>query len=216
MNPYERTTDEMKRQAEGPKRFGKAALSVGSALGAASFIPLLSRAAPFLSQYIPENLAIKGLSKISPKFGKFVQEAIDGGYDFQQVKDFIGEQINKSKQPEKKGNIIQQYSPELHQLIDQEIKKGGNYLKAGSKAIKDPKFAKIIKKIEKDHGLGWWEIMESIYGEPQQEQQQPQQSSPPMPQPAQQGQAAPQGQSGQGNQALMAAIQKVQQLRGGA
>jgi hypothetical protein len=211
MNPYEETSVEMKRQSEGPKRFGKAALNVGGALGAASFIPILSRAAPFLSQYIPENLAIKGLSKISPKFGKFVKEAINGGYDFQQVKDFIGDQINESGKAKQNGNIIQQYSPELHQFMDQEIKKGRSPIEAAALAQNNSKFAKIVDKLSKDHKTPWSQIVEGIYGSGQQAGQ-AQQGATQTPQQGQQGK--PQ-QGGQGQQALMAILQKIQQARGG-
>src|ERR1700679_1957932 len=99
MNPYENTAREIKRQSEGPQRFAKKALTVGAtAAGALSFAPLLARAAPFLSQYIPEDLALKGLSKVSPKLGKFVGDAMNSGYDFKEVKDFLGKQIEESQQ----------------------------------------------------------------------------------------------------------------------
>ena len=138
MNPYERTAEEMKRQSEGPKKFAKKALAVGGAIGASSFASVLARAAPFLSQYIPENLAIKGLSKINPKLGRFVQDSLENGYDFKEIKNFIGDQIAQSQAgtPKEERNIIQQYSPELHQFIDQEIKKGRKPIEAGAISAK--------------------------------------------------------------------------------
>lgn len=173
MNPYEKTAEEMKRQSEGPKRFAKTAIGIGGALGVSSFLPILSRAAPFLSQYVPEDLAIKGLSKINPKFGNFIQEALKGGYDFQEIKDFIGNQVNESQKqsPKENRNIIQQYSPELHQFIDQEIKKGLKPIQVGALAQNDKRFSQVIKKITKDHKLPWSSILESVYGGQDQVQQ---------------------------------------------
>jgi len=164
MNPYERTADEMKRQSEGPKRFAKTAVGVGASVaGPSSFASILSRAAPFLSQYIPEDLAIKGLSKISPKFGKFVNDAINGGYDFNQVKDFIGQQVEQSQESAKQNkNPIQQYSPDLHNFMLEQIKSGRPSLEAG--ALARTKFEKEIKKLEKDHKTSWSSLIESVYG----------------------------------------------------
>jgi len=165
MNPYQKTVEEMKRQNEGPKRFAKTVASVGTAAGAASFAPVLARAAPFLSQYIPEDLAVKGLSKISPKFGNFIKSAIDSGYDINQVKDFIGQQVTESQTAAKDDrSVIEQYSPELHQFIDQEVKKGRSPIEAAAIAQNDKKFKDIINKLTKDHKAPWSSIVESIFG----------------------------------------------------
>lgn len=220
MNPYERTAAEMKRQSEGPKRFAKTAAAVGTALGATSFAPILARAAPFLSQYIPEDLAVKGLSKISPKLGSFVKSAIDGGYDFQQVKDFIGNQINQSQnketpqQPAKEDrNIVQQYSPELHSFLSEKIKGGENPVVAAAYALfaKGNPYEPIIRKIEKDHKISWADLVKSVYGGGQ---GQPPAQAEQIKSESQQQQQQPQGQ-GQGAQALQSILQKINQRLGG-
>jgi len=163
MNPYEKTAEEMKRQSERPKKVAKHAIGIGSTIAAASsFAPILARAAPFLSQYIPENLAIKGLSKINPKFGKFVKNAMDEGFDFKEVKDFIGGKIKESQEEEK--NIIQKYSPELFQFIDQQVKQGVSPLEAGHKAQNEKKFSDVIKKMTGDNRTNFLNILEMIYG----------------------------------------------------
>lgn len=166
MNPYEETAAEMKRQSEGPKRFAKQALGVGAgALGVSSFAPILARAAPFLSEYIPEDLAIKGLLKISPKLGNFVKDAMKSGYDFKETKDFIGEQVKESQQAKDNRNIIEQHSPELHQFILERIKNGQSPIQAAALAtIKGSKFLPIIEKLKKEHKLGWGDIVQNIYG----------------------------------------------------
>ena len=177
MNPYEKTANEMKRQSEErPKQLAKNALAIGSTLATAgSFAPILARAAPFLSEYIPEVLAIKGLSKINPKMGNFVKKAMDDGFDFNEVKNFIGEQISDSQKPQGKGNIIEQYSPELHQYIKDEKQKG----KSGLSAITFPKFKTIIEKLTNDHKASFADILKSVYGDDGlAEQQQPAQNQP--------------------------------------
>ena len=199
MNPYEKTAEEMKRQSEGPKRFAKAAIPAAAAAGASAFAPILARAAPFLSQYIPEDLAMKGLAKISPKLGEFVNDAMNSGYDFKEVKDFIGEQISESQAAKQDKNIVERESPELHTFIDQEIRNGRKPIEVAAIAQNDKRFASIIKKLMKDHKTPWSSIIESVYGtgEMAPQQQQPDQ-------PVQPGQG---GQPGAGQQAIMQAIQ---------
>lgn len=173
MNSFEEAAEEMRRQSEGPKRFTQGAINVAKTglglgagvAGAATFAPLLKKVAPFLSDYIPENLAIKGLSKLSPKLGKFVNKAFNNGFDFKEVKDFLGEQVKESESAKDERNIIEQVSPELHQFILERIKKGHSPIQAGALAtIKGSKFIPIIEKLKKDHKTGWGDIVEMIYG----------------------------------------------------
>jgi|SRR3974390_1384068 len=237
MNPYEKTAAEMKRQSEGPKRFAQGAAKLGAAagaaVGAASFAPILARAAPFLSQYIPEDLAIKGLTKISPQFGKFIKSAIDGGYDFQQVKDFIGQQVIQSQKPAQDNrNVIEQYSPELNTFLSEKIKGGEDPIRAAALALfeKGNPFEPVIRKIEKEHKTNWSTLVQSIFGgqaqpQTQQTQQQPQQAQPqaqggqqadPLFQALQQGDAATVAQlTGVTQPQAMNLIQKFIQNQGG-
>jgi hypothetical protein len=206
MNPYEKTASEMKRQSEGPKQFAKTAIAAGSVVGAAAFAPILSKIAPFLSEFIPEDLAIKGLSKINPRVGKFVSDALNGGYDFREIKDFLGEQIDqaKSQEPARQGrNIIEQESPELFTFLDQAIRAGRNPIEAAAIAQNDKRFKPVIEKLMKTHKTPWSSIIEGIFGSG--ETAQPGQAPVPQPNP----------QSGQGSQALMAILSKINQRLGG-
>lgn len=186
MNPSEKAAEEMRRQSQGPERFAKSAIGIGAAAGAAPFASLLARAAPLLSQYIPENLAIKGLSKISPKFGQFIENVMGKGYDFNEVRDFLGEQVKESQaqsQPAKTDkNIIEQYSPELHDFINQQIQSGRSPLEAGWFAEQDKKFKSAIEKLKKDHKSPWSAILETVYGRGE---GQSKKSNTPSPQPQQ-------------------------------
>lgn len=206
MQPYQEASQEIRRQGELPL---KAAKTVGAVAGAAASTylggGLINRVLPFLSKYIPEDLAIKGLNKIDPRYGKFIQKAMQAGKSFDEVKEFIGEKIEGSSQePAKENrNIIQQYSPELHQFIDQQIKQGRRPIEAGAIAQNDKRFKDVISKLSKDHKTPWSSILESVYGDSQQTQPQEQ---------MQQTQQQPS--SGQGKQQLIQAMQALsQQLR---
>ena len=50
---------------------------------------LITRAVPFLNKLIPFGMASKGLSKIDPRFGKFIQTSLASGYTADEVMDFI-------------------------------------------------------------------------------------------------------------------------------
>jgi hypothetical protein len=214
--PYQEASEEIKRQQEAPgKILKKAAILAPSVVGAGS---IATRALPFLSQYIPENIMQKGLSKIDPRFGKFITGAQNAGHAIDDIKDFLKEKIepseegNKEKPPEQR-NIIQKYSDNLYEYMRDMIEVAGNTPQQAAikaKKFQPPKFQKIMSQIEKDYKSDWVSIVESIFGKGdmgQQAQQQPQ--AQPM-QPQTQSQAQPQG--GNADQQLLAAMQKILQM----
>jgi len=197
MIPYREASQEVQKQTERPLKFAAAAASLAlPGVGAG----IASRVIPFLSQYIPEELAIKGLSKVDPRFGQFISKSLSEGKSFQEVKDFIKEKIQGSEEsqenPKESRGIIEQYSPELKQFIMQEIQKGRSPIQAGAVAQAQGKFNDIISKMSKDHKIPFSSILETDFGVEGQE-------------PANQQQKG-----GQGQQALMAILQKIQQSRG--
>lgn len=217
MQPYQQASRELQKRNQQDTR-----VVGGLAAGAAAIIPaaaklagsaaIASRVMPLLNNYIPQSLAIKGLSKINPTLGKFVETAIDQGHSFEEAKDFIKNKISPEEEPEKKAeeerNIIQQYSPELHQFIDQEIKSGRDPLQAGALAQHDKRFSSAISKLTKDHKAPWSSILEFVYGQQiaqNQQQQAPEQVDQ---------QNAPKAQPGSGQQALMAILDKINQRLG--
>ncbi len=134
--------------------------TAASIAGTAGLGGLASKVMPFLNQYVPMGLAMQGINKVAPKLGEFLKRGQSMGLDIKEGMEFIKGKL----EPKDERNVIQKYSPELHQFIDQKIKGGKNYLQAGAEAIKDPKFSKVIKKIEQENKTGWWKIMDSIYG----------------------------------------------------
>ena len=225
MQPYQEVTKETLRKKKAPYETAKNAVIAGvSFAGGVGLSRIASRITPFLSPYIAPELAKKGISKIDKGLGKFIDKSEQAGYDFDEIKDFIGQKISgeEPKQPEQKKNVIEQYSPELHQFLSEEIKKGRHPLEAGVLAQHDQKFSGAINKILKDHKTDWQTILQTVYGdqgEPTnykaQQQQAAQQQQQAAQQPQQQMQGQQQGQPSQGIQALMQSIQELKKLRGG-
>ena len=217
MNPYDETIEEIKRQSGRPKKLINSAIETGSTLaGVGSFANVLSKAAPLLSQYVPEKFAIAGLSKLSPKFGKFINEALNNGFDFQEVKDFIGGQITESQKEKKgtwqNGDPISEESPELYEYLKSEFDKGTKFIDAIKKSKTEPKHKGIIEKITKKYDRSWPSIVRTVFGgalkndktvDQEEEMATPTQAQP-----------QAQQQTGQGKQALMEIMQKINQRLG--
>lgn len=205
MQPYQEATEEIRRQGELPLKAAKTLGSIGASAATAYLGGgVINRVLPFLSKYIPEDLAIKGLNKIDPRYGKFINKALSAGKSFEEVKEFIGEKIqgkqeSTEKTPEQR-SIIEQYSPELFQFLKGEIDKGRAPLEAGALAQSQGSFKNIIKKMSEDHKAPFSSILESVFGGAQQPKQQMQQP---------QDQNLSQQRQGNGDQALLAALDKM-------
>ncbi len=216
-------SDEVANQAEVERdqRFrgnvAKGITSAGSLATAAVGGGLAARVLPFLNQYIPPGLAMKGINKVSPKLGAFLQKGHEMGLDVEEGLGFIKDKLTADKkEPAKQDkNIIEQYSPELHQFIMEQVKNGRSPIEAGALATMEkkggPNFKSIIAKLTKDHNAPWSSILETVYGQQggQKSQGQQQQQSP-----SQQAQPNQGTQSGSGQQALMAILAKINQKLG--
>lgn len=212
MQPYQEASEEIRRQGEMPLQIVKNAGAIaGSAyLGGGA----INKVLPFLSKYIPQDLAIKGLSKIDPRYGKFINKALQAGQSFDEVKEFIGSKIeegSESKKPNDPFSFLSKYSPQLSENIKTHIQSGRSPKEAAALAYTTGKFNKEIQNIQKDTKENFEDYLERLFmnskGSAQdagimQDQGQPQQGQP------------QQQQGGQGQQALMAILQKLQQARG--
>lgn len=146
------------------KKGVSAAASIAATVGGG---PIAARVMPFLNQYIPADLAVKGISKVSPKLGSFLQKGQDMGLDIQEGLNFVKDKMGGQQEPAKQDkNIIQQYSPNLNRYLMDIIKNGDTPVAAAAKARKflDKKQQDIIKKMESDHRVPWEQIVESIFG----------------------------------------------------
>ncbi len=202
MQPYQQASEEIQRQQSAPGRIAKGIAT--SALGFAGGNAAFNRIAPFLSKYIPEPLAIKGLSKLDPKMAGFISSSIGQGFSFSNIRDFLGNKGEQEAARENK-NIIQKYSPGLHQYISDLIKQGSSPIDAANKAKKflGKKEQDTITKIEKDYKSDWLSIVESIFGKGDIAQQGMQEQP-------QQGQSTQQPQQGGGSDdQIISALQNI-------
>jgi hypothetical protein len=169
MRPSERASEEQIKRNE---KFNENVKSGAKTVASAALAATGARILPFLSEHIPIDLAIKGISKISPKIGDFIKKGMSQGMDVKEGFQFLKDQIQpkeeepekKQEQPKENRNIIQQYSPELHEFLKNEIAGGRPLLEAGALAQINEKFKGLIKKLEKDHKTNFSSILQTIYG----------------------------------------------------
>src|SRR3954469_25048992 len=72
----------------------------GSLLATGAGTALASKIMPFLNKYIPVDLAIKGISKVSPKIGGFLKKGQSMGLNVEEGLNFIKEKISDEKTKE--------------------------------------------------------------------------------------------------------------------
>lgn len=76
----------------------KSALSIATAV---SGYGIAHKILPFLSNYIPSELAVKGISKISPKIGNFLKRGMESGLNVKDGLDFLREGLNGKEEKQK-------------------------------------------------------------------------------------------------------------------
>lgn len=152
---------EQEQEARPANWLKNAGITGASLFGGAS---ILSRALPLLSQFVPENLALKGFSKLDPRLGRFAKQATEAGYTFNEIKDFLKSKSEEESRGSENKNIIQMYSPQLHEFLTAEIEKGRAPLEAGALAQLQKPFQADIKKITQEHKAPFSAILETVYG----------------------------------------------------
>lgn len=160
MRPSEQAALSKIQQEERFDRGTKTAINLGVGL---TGLGLSSKIMPLLSKYIPADLAMKGINKISPKIGRFLQKGASLGLNVEEGLDFLKNQFDQSKNTKENRSIIEQYSPELSQFMSQEIKNGRTPIQAAAIAQNERKFSDVIKKMSKDHKTNWSSIVESVF-----------------------------------------------------
>lgn len=189
MNPYQGAAESLRNSGQTGlnliKNAGLAAVGGGIAkVGSHAASKLIPAVSALLNNYVPDKLSQAGLERLDPRFGKFIKGAENAGYDYEEIRQFLGDKFSKAESAKENRNIIQQVSPELHQFLDQEIKKGRKPVEAGALAQNDKRFTKVINELSKKHKTPWSNIIEGIYGkgnmamqqqQGQEAQQQPQQ-----------------------------------------
>ena len=219
MQPYQKAEETLRTSGEYPinlaKNIGLSVVGGGAAkIGAMGTAFLIPKIASLINPLVPDKFSKKGLENLVSGFKTFINGAEKEGFDYNEIRDFIGDKIEKTKKvAQGNRNIIEQYSPELHQFLSEQIKNGRKPIAAGAIAEKDKRFADIIKKIKKDHKLPWGHIIDTVYGlgtVPQ-----PVSSQEPIQAPPMQTQQSNGEQGGPGQNALMGILQQINQRRGG-
>lgn len=169
--PHQEASQEFQRQSTVPSRSLKTAANIG--LGVATGSTILNRALPFFSKFIPQNIALKGLSRVNPTMGKFISASEEQGFDPQEIYDFmenkLKEGIGQQEETEAKDerNLIQKYSPEIFQTLEYLIKQGLSPAQAALdiRQHEDSKVKNLISQMEKDYKQDWPSIVESVFGQ---------------------------------------------------
>lgn len=175
LRPDEQAAYSEIERAQGRDRNIKSGLKTAATLGAAAIAgpvasfgsKMTSKILPFLNEYIPAELAMKGINKVSPKLGQFLQKGLSQGLNLKDGLDFIKENLNQPEQPKEQRNVIQQYAPKLHEFILSEIAKGNSPAQAAGMAklvSNKSKFGHAIKQLEKNHKIDLHTLVDQIYG----------------------------------------------------
>lgn len=201
--------DEIAAQAEIERSQGRDKL-VRKGVTAGAGLALAGGAArilPFLSEHIPLDLAIKGISKINPKIGNLLNEGTKMGLNVSEGLDYLKSQFSQAEEPAKKRNPLQDFEtnyPELAQGLMNTIQNGQTPQAAAAILKQSTSLGKQVKKLEKEVGKNFIDYVLELFG-PQGEGMQPQQQ----PQPISQGQQNAPQQGGSIDQDIMAALDKI-------
>lgn len=147
-------TEKYKRGLQTASNIASTAVGVGAA----------SKVLPFLSDLIPADLAMKGINKISPKIGQFLQKGKAMGLDLKQGFQFIKDNIGAT---ESKKNPLKEFEtnhPEIFRAINGYINKGQPPQSAAAILKNSAPFAKSIKKLEKDVGKNFVDYILELFG----------------------------------------------------
>ncbi len=147
---------------------GTAALG-GAGLGLTGLSQAGSKILPFLSENIPFDMAMKGLKKFSPGIADMIQKGMKRGLDPKQGLNFVKDNLMKEKAAQEDRNVVEQESPDLHNYLLSEIKKGRTPIQAAAVATLDKNFKRIIDKLTKAHKTPWGKLIETLYGGAQSE-----------------------------------------------
>lgn len=204
-----------KRQKQEFDQGFKTAAKVGTTIATtATGLGLAGKIAPLLNDLVPAELAMKGISKLSPELGKFLKKGMESGLSIRDGINFIKKQLSpKESQAEQQQEIATQdplkfiagYSPEIAQQIQALIQQGKTPQEAAALFKLPGKYSKIVSQIEKDTKENFVDLISRLFGGQgaQQQAQAPQQM-----------QQQPQGQQPQGQDAnaqLMSMIDKFMQ-----
>lgn len=212
MQPYQLSGEVMKRKSEQPIRLLKKVASIGTGVaGGVAGKSIMKKIFPILAGGFTTANTIKALKGVHPKIGEFIENAMNSGRSFEEIKDFLSEKASTAEK-ERPQSLFEKLTEGLDtSSLDPGSQKEMSFMQmiadqmeGKGKTIKDPAVKKLKKKIQnilKGKGSLATGFMQEA---PEAEMTQPMMQQPQM-------QAA---QPGAGQQALMAILQKIQAQRG--
>lgn len=227
--------DELARDTEVERfdrlgRYGEAGVAAaelagGAAIGSAALSggKYLSKILPFLNKYVPQDLSLKGISKVSPKLGNFLKSGMASGLTLDSGLDFLRQYAEKDGEEGEAAvdamadNPLWRFSKKLAKFVDDAFKIGHTLDEVlGMTTSPGNKFQKEIKHVEKSIGMPFRELLRSIYGGEKQHQGAVQPPTRAVQENQQTGLTAPQQQGGQGKgqEALMQTLQMINERLG--
>jgi len=113
MRPQKQASQKEVEQSYEPKKLlGQAASLAGGVAGGSA----LARFIPLLSNLIPSSLAVKGLSKISPRLGNFFAGITSTGNTIDDGLDYLRKQAGLKDEEDEDEKLSQGYQGQLDQL----------------------------------------------------------------------------------------------------
>lgn len=207
-----------KNKDEMLKRGANVAISAGSA---ALGVTGASRLLPFLSEHIPFDLAMKGINKVNPKVGQFLQNGQKKGLDIKEGLSFLREQFapkEEIREERKSGNPLEDFENNhtvLASLLAVRMRKGKDPIEAAKELLSMESTKNHIKNLEKQEGKNFIDYITEIFGSQGGAMQPQGQPIQPPPQPQRQPQAPiqqAQTQREDMKQNIMAALNKIMQM----
>lgn len=208
MRPDEKSAEARISRA---KNFESAVKNTAFGFGSAALgANLTSKLLPLLNEFIPTDLAVKGISKISPKIGEFIRKGQSMGLDVKEGLNFLKSKMQPEEKSEKKSplDFLSGYSPELARFIKDHVDNGRTPQEAAAIARLPGKFDKDVKSIEKDTKENFVDLIARLFGHPVQKQQDSGQQA------AQNQQGNPQGLDPQLMQLMQGIRSSIQNLKG--
>lgn len=101
LRPDEQASQYEMSKARGRDEYLKKGIKTAVGVGKAAVgLGLSSKIIPFLSDFIPVDLAIKGISKVSPQLGDFLKNGMAKGLDVKEGFNFIKSQMQPEDEEE--------------------------------------------------------------------------------------------------------------------
>ncbi len=184
LRPDELASESEIRKAKTRTGDVRSILETASSFGTAGIgAKAASKILPLINQYIPEDLALKGINKIMPNVGNFLKQGMKQGLSLKSGLDFLKQNLQPQQQDQPQEDpIIKQAKdfetsyPDIIKALMAKINEGQPPEAAAAILKNSAPFSQKIKKIEKDTGKNFIDfILEMMGGNTSSQMQKPNQ-----------------------------------------